>query len=60
MLVYKLNQQINGNKLLDDIQKFVSKNAKPDKENLLVIRIQEVSYSDDNFIPKIEYKNLDD
>ena len=59
MLVYKLNQQIDGNRLLNDIQKFVSKNIQPDKESLLVIRIQEINYNNDGAIPKIEYKNLD-
>lgn len=59
MLVYKLNQQIDGNKLLNDIQKYIHKNIKQNVESLLVIKIQEISYNDDNAIPKIEYKNLD-
>lgn len=59
MLAYKLNQQIDGNKLLQTIQKYISKNVKNDKEYLLVIKIQEISYSSDEHIAKLEYKNLD-
>lgn len=59
MLVYKLNKNIDAGKLLNDIQNFVSKNADPNKEMLLTIRIQEISYSSDSYIPKIEYHNLD-
>lgn len=59
MLAYKLNQPIDGNKLLNDIQKFVSSNVSGDKESLLVIRIQEINYNDDNAIPKLDYKPLE-
>lgn len=59
MLAYKLNQQIDGNKLLQTIQKYISQNVKNDKEYLLVIKIQEISYSSDDHIAKLEYKNLD-
>lgn len=60
MLVYKLNQNIDGAKLLNDIQKLVTKHSGSDKELLLIIKTQEISYIDDSNIPKIEYKNLDE
>lgn len=59
MLVYKLNENIDGGKLLNDIQNFVTKNVRPGKELLLVIKIQEISYNTDEHIPKLEYTNLD-
>lgn len=59
MLVYKLDKNIDSGKLLNDIQKLVSQTLNPDKELLLVIRIQEISNSSDAYIPRIEYKSLD-
>lgn len=59
MLAYRLDQQIDGNKLLNDIQKLISKSIKQNVESYLIIRVQEISYTNNNLIPKIEYKNLD-
>lgn len=59
MLAYKLNQQINTEKLLQSIQKMVHKDADQNKEYLLIIKLQEISYNDDTSIPKLEHHNLD-
>lgn len=59
MLAYKLNQQINTEKLLQSIQKMVHKDADQNKEYLLIIKLQEISYNDDTSIPKLEHFNLD-
>lgn len=59
MLAYKLSNNINTDSLLRDIQDLVNKSIKPNKEYLMVIRIQEISYDDDEAIPKLEYHNLD-
>ena len=59
MLAYKLNSQIDGGKLLQDIQKLVSKEVQKHKEYVLVIKIQEIVYNEDSSIPKIEHKHLD-
>lgn len=60
MLAYKLNQNINGEKLLQSIQKLVHKTATdPNKEYLLIIKLQEICYNDDASIPKLEHHNLD-
>lgn len=57
MLVYKLNQNIDSQRLIEQIQQLVQKKVNsPDKEFLLVIDVKEISYSDDSSIPKIEYK----
>lgn len=57
MLSYKLNQNIDTNKLIENIQKLVHKKANdPEKEFLLVIDVKEIAYSDDSSIPKLEYK----
>lgn len=60
MLAYKLNQNINGEKLLQAIQQLVHKTATDqNKEYLLIIKLQEICYNDDTGIPKLEYHNLD-
>lgn len=61
MIAFKLNQNIDAQKLLGSIQKLVSKYAvdKNPENLLLVIQIQEISYNDDTSIPKIEYKPMD-
>lgn len=59
VLAYKLNQQINTEKLLQSIQKMVHKDADQNKEYLLIIKLQEISYNDDTSIPKLEHFNLD-
>lgn len=56
MLAYKLNQNIDSNRLIHDIQKLVTKSVGPNKEYLLVIRIQEINYNDDASIPKLTHE----
>jgi hypothetical protein len=60
MIVYKLNQSINGEKILNDIQKLVSK-IPPDSnsENLLLtITIKTISSTNTSHIKKLEHKKL--
>lgn len=56
MLCYKLNQNISGEKILQDIQKLVLKQQDNSKEYLLIIKVQEIGFTNDNHIPKIEYR----
>lgn len=53
MLVYKLDKQIDSGKFITEIQSLVNKSIKDNKEYLLVIKIQEVSYDDTSCIPKL-------
>ncbi len=60
MIVYKLNQSINGEKILNDIQKLVSK-IPPDNKSenlLLVISVKTISSTDTSHIKKLEHKKL--
>lgn len=60
MLAYKLNQQIDGEKLLKSIQQLVQKSVvDPNKEYVLIIKIENIAYDDNSAIPKLEYKHLD-
>jgi hypothetical protein len=58
MICYKLDKNIDGNKILQDIQKLISKNSNVDnKEIVLVISIKQITnHSGDSLIPKLEYK----
>jgi hypothetical protein len=60
MIVYKLNQSINGEKILNDIQKLVSEIPLDSKsENLLlVISLKTISLTDTSHIKKLEHKKL--
>lgn len=58
MIAYCLNQEINGQKLLDDIQKLVINkiNETQDPSSLvLVIDIKQITQTITDHIPKIEY-----
>ncbi len=60
MLAYKLNSQIDGEKLLKSIQQLVQKSVvDQSKEYLLIIKIENIAYDENSAIPKLEYKNLD-
>lgn len=60
MLAYKLNQNIDGEKLLKSIQQLVQKSVvDQSKEYLLVIKIENIAYDENSAIPKLEYKHLD-
>jgi hypothetical protein len=58
MIYYRLNKSIDGNKILQDIQKLVSKNSNTDNEEMiLVISVKKITNnSGDSLIPKLEYK----
>jgi hypothetical protein len=60
VLAYKLNSQIDGEKLLKSIQQLVQKSVvDQSKEYLLIIKIENIAYDENSAIPKLEYKNLD-
>lgn len=53
-LYYKLNKQLDGAKLLQDIQKLIT--STNNKEGILYIDIKTISYENNGPIPKLEYK----
>lgn len=56
MIMYTLNKDINGQKLLEDIQKMVQNKLSQTSNTLvLVIDIKEVVQDSDAHIPKITY-----
>lgn len=59
MLAYVLNQNIDGNKLIGDIQKLISQfqQQNPNTTPILTIEIKSISYDDTSLIPKLEVKN---
>jgi hypothetical protein len=62
MIAYCLSQNINGQKLLEDIQNLVAKKMQQNHESkplVLVIDIKEVVNDTTSHIPKIEYTPLD-
>lgn len=59
MIAYTLNKNINGEKLLNDINKLVNEFQKNNIDNqipILVIDIRTVTRDDNSLIPKLEYK----
>lgn len=58
MLAFKLNKNIDGGKLLHQIQNLISKFQLENQgtQALLVIDIKTISQDNDSFIPKLEYK----
>jgi hypothetical protein len=62
MIAYCLSQNINGQKLLEDIQNLVAKKMQQNHESkplVLIIDIKEVVNDTTSHIPKIEYTPLD-
>lgn len=60
MLSYVLNKQIDGQKIISDIQDLVSKHnidSSESENHILVIQIKKISYTSDNHILKITYNN---
>lgn len=55
MLAYSLNKDLNGNKILSDLQKLIDKH-RITSSSLLVIQIREICSEVSEHIPKIEYK----
>lgn len=59
MLYYVLNKNIEGEKILKDIEKLVhnfTKNNKTDDAPVLCISLKTISYNDHTMIPKLEHK----
>lgn len=56
MLAYNLNKQIEGQKILSDIQKLVSSHNGPKNNLVLVIQLKNSIPDNSSEIPKIEYK----
>jgi hypothetical protein len=56
MLAYSLNKNLDGQKILQDMQSLVSKYNTKDNNFVLVIQVKEVVVDNNSFIPKIEYK----
>lgn len=61
MISYILNKDLNGEKILNDIQKMMVKfrTDSPDKIPILYIDIRCVTHDDTSLIPKLEHKILD-
>ena len=60
MIYYTLNTNIDGNKILGDIQKLVNKFPQSELINkVLVIKLETISdHNGDSPLPKLEYKDL--
>jgi len=56
MLAYSLNKNLDGQKILQDMQNLISKYNTKDNNFVLVIQVKEVVVDNNSFIPKIEYK----
>lgn len=59
MIYYNLNKNLEGNKILQDIQKLINKYQQQELLNkVLVVKIENISdYIGDSPILKIEYHN---
>jgi hypothetical protein len=57
MLAYSLNKNIDAQKVFEDITNLINKTVEPNKNYVLVIRLQEINLDNHDLIPKIEYKN---
>lgn len=60
MISYSLNKNISGEKILQDIQRLVSKYQEPKDSLVLTIRVEKISRDDNSLIPKLEYKEEPD
>jgi len=61
MLAYKLSNNIDGNKLISDIQKLIQRSVQPSNQNiehLLIITVKEITHDDNSLISKLEYHNI--
>ena len=59
MIYYNLNKNLDGNKILSDIQKLISQHQQNELSNkVLVVKIESISdYTMDSPILKLEYQN---
>ena len=62
MLAYSLNKNLDGNKVVQDIVKFLQKIPQDTLQNsILKISLEKITdYTGDNPLPKIEYKETTD
>ena len=52
---YTLNQNLNGEKILGDIQRLIKNNMIEGQEYILSITIKPISITTNELIPKLEY-----
>jgi hypothetical protein len=52
---YTLNQNLNGEKILGDIQRLIKDNMIEGQEYILSITIKPISITTNELIPKLEY-----
>jgi hypothetical protein len=57
MIAYSLNKKIDGQQLLNDIQKLIDQKVSKDQESVLVIDIKNISYTTNELIPKITHES---
>lgn len=59
MIYYALNKNIEGNKILSDIQKLISKYPQNELVNkILIVKLESITdHKGNNPIPKLEYKD---
>lgn len=55
-LYFKLDKPIDGNKLLQSLQKLIN-DSQVNEKSILEISIKNIAYDDTEIIPKLEYKN---
>jgi hypothetical protein len=55
MLAYLLNKNLDGQKLLQDIQNLINKTTSA-KDRILIVQIKEIDQDSTAHIPKIEHK----
>lgn len=58
MLVYKLDKEIPVEKLMNDINRLLSKEQDNIDNKLLCINIKHISHNSDSYIPKLDHKIL--
>lgn len=60
-IFYKLDHQIDGQKLLNNIQSIINKFQQNNKDSMpiLCISIKTITHEDTSFIPKLEHKIID-
>jgi hypothetical protein len=55
MIYYKLDKELSGQKILEDLQKLISNYNS--KDSVLVISVKKIiDYNGDSLLPKLEYR----
>lgn len=57
-LYYTLNKNLNGETILQDIQKLIQKYNNGSQEYILTISLQTIATTTNELIPKLEYTNI--